>query len=358
MPRLPWNGPSMRPLLILLAVLGSWVARAAWIDEWRARNPVWRGAHVLLHGPAMAREIESALPALRATGLNVLVVEVDYGFAFDSHPEVRGGNALTREDARRLAEACHAQGIRLIPQFSCLGHQSWAGTTHPLLAKHPEFDETPGQYPGNKGIYCRSWCPRAPGREAFVRDLLDEIIDGFGADALHVGMDEVFVIGSEHCARCRGVDAATLFADSVDELHAHVVGRRKLEMLMWSDRLLDAKTTGLGEWEAARNGTAPAIDRIPKDIVQCDWHYEPLAKYPGKPREYGSLRLLASKGFRVWPSSWKNVESARAFATEARALGDPRMLGLLVTTWGAVKPEGLAGWEPLRVGFDVWKGKP
>ncbi len=345
--RFPW-------WLVVALVVSSGLRAAGWIDDWRARNPVWRGAHLLVNGPGTAREIETALPALRDAGLNVLIVQIDYAFAFDSHPEVRGPSPLSKGDCRRLAEACHANGIRLIPQFSCLGHQSWSGTTHPLVTKHPEFDETPGQYPGNKGIYCRTWCQRAPGRAAFVRDLLDEMVDAFGADAFHVGMDEVFILASEHCERCKGADPAALFADSVVELHEHLVGKRKLEMLMWSDRLLDAKATGFGEWEAAKNGTAPAIDRIPKDIVQCDWHYEPLSKYPGKPTEYGSLRLLASKGFRVWPSTWKNVDSAKAFTLEARALKEPRMLGPLVTTWGAVKPGVLAEWEPLRAAFAGW----
>ena len=37
--------------------------------------------------------------------------------------------------------------IRLIPQFQCLGHQSWERWTFSLLTKHPEFDETPGKFP-------------------------------------------------------------------------------------------------------------------------------------------------------------------------------------------------------------------
>jgi hypothetical protein len=339
-------------------LLASVSLQAAWIDEWRARNPVWRGAHLLINGPAAARDLEAALPALQQAGLNTLIVQIDYGFAFDSHPEVRGGAVMSKEDARRLTQTCHGLGIRLIPQFSCLGHQSWAGATGPLLTQHPEFDETPGQFPGNQGIYCRSWCPRAPGREAFIRDLLDELVEAFNADAFHVGLDEVFLLGSEHCLRCRGVDPATLFAETVQELHTHLVGRRKVEMLMWSDRLLDAKTTGLGEWEAAKNGTAPAIDRIPKDIVQCDWHYEPLSAYPGKPKEYGSLRLLADKGFRVWPSTWKRVAPTQAFLAEARGLKHPRMLGPLVTTWGAVKPGALATWEPLQAALSTWRETP
>src|SRR5580658_3286805 len=51
---------------------------------------------------------------------------------------------------------------------------------------------------------------------------------------------------------------------------------------IWADRLLDAKSSGLGEWEASAVGTARAIDLIPKDVMLCDWHYEravPTAPY-------------------------------------------------------------------------------
>lgn len=34
--------------------------------------------------------------------------------------------------------------------------RSWAKSTGALLRAHPEFDETPGKYPQNEGIYCRS----------------------------------------------------------------------------------------------------------------------------------------------------------------------------------------------------------
>jgi hypothetical protein len=43
--------------------------------------------------------------------------------------------------------------------------------------------------------------------------------------------------------------------------------------------------TGYGQWDASENGTAPAIARIPKDIVICDWHY-------GQPADFPSIRLF------------------------------------------------------------------
>ena len=104
----------------------------------------------------MKKGIEEGLKPL---GINVIVLEVNYGFKFQSHPELSDGSGLSREDARDLAAFCRDRGIRLIPQFNCLGHQSWARTTMPLLKKYPQFDETPKVPADNKGIYCRSWCP-------------------------------------------------------------------------------------------------------------------------------------------------------------------------------------------------------
>ena len=113
---------------------------------------------------------------------------------------------VSKASAHRLAQAARANGIRLIPQINCLGHQSWSSNTLPLLVKYPQFDETPGMYPNNKDIYCRSWCPQNPEVNKVVFALADEMIDAFEADAFHVGMDEVFIVGSDYCPRCHGMD--------------------------------------------------------------------------------------------------------------------------------------------------------
>jgi hypothetical protein len=211
--------------------------------------------------------------------------------------------------------------------FNCLGHQSWAATTFPLLANHPEFDESPDVPKDNKGIYCRSWCPMQPGVNPVVFALIDELIDAFAADAVHVGMDEVFLIANSSCPRCRGKDPADLFTRAVNDLHRHISVERKLEMLMWGDRLLDDSKFGYGKWEASQNGTSGAIDRVPKDIILCDWHYEP------RPQGYPSVAFFQQKGFRVLPSTWHNKEAALAMLSEARRGATERMIGHICTTW-------------------------
>jgi Glycosyl hydrolase family 20, catalytic domain len=308
----------------------------------------WRGLHLMVGSDEQTDLLVEKLPKLKDDGVNVIIVEVDYNFDFQSHPELRPAKFVTKAGAQRLSAAAHAQGIRLIPQINCLGHQSWSSNTMSLLAKHPEFDETPGKFPNNKGIYCRSWCPQNPEVNRVVFALADELIDAFDADAFHVGMDEVFIMASEYCPRCHGEDPAKLFAKAVNDFHHHLVDQRKVEMFMWGDRLLDAKAEGYSEWEAATNGTSPAIDLIPKDIVICDWHYEERTNYPSVP-------ILLKKGFRVWPSGWQPLAGAKAFSEFSKEQDNPRVVGYLCTTWGKVKVDKVADWPPLIEPLRDWR---
>ncbi len=302
----------------------------------------WFGIHVILSSNEDTDALAEEAPRLAELGTNLLIVEVNYSYAYASHPELRTPDPITQAHARRLAQACRVEGIRLVPQFQCLGHQSWAERTAPLLIRYPELDETPGQFPDNKGIYCRSWCPQHPQVNQVVFALMDELAEAFEVDALHVGMDEVFLIASEHCPRCKGGDPARLFARAVNDYHVHLVGERKLEMLMWGDRLLDDAAMGYGEWESARNGTHAAIDLIPKDILICDWHYELRESYPSVP-------FFQAEDFRVLAGGWRNEQAVAVLIDYARQHQAGKMLGYLGTTWGAVRPGKLAEWGPIRI---------
>ncbi len=297
-----------------------------------AGSRAWRGVHLMCPSAAQLPVVERAIvERLAPLGVNVLVLEVDYRFRWRSHPELASTEAIGHAEAHALARLCRDHGIRLIPLFNCLGHQSWAKTTLPLLARHPELDETPKIPRDNPGIYCRSWCPRNPKVNRIVFALMDELLDAFEADALHVGMDEVFLIASDQCPRCRGQDPARLFARAVRDYHRHLVDRRKVTMLMWGDRLLDDKVMHYGRWESSTNGTAAAIARLPKDIVICDWHYEVRESYPSVP-------YFQAQGFRVWPSSWRNERAALALLDYSRQHATGRMLGQLCTTWTEAAP--------------------
>jgi hypothetical protein len=293
------------------------------------KGEYWRALHVLNYNTDSDLDaLGSSIPALADMGLNVLVLEVDYHFAFEKHPELRTPNSIiTREGARKFAALCRRHNIRLIPQFQCLGHQSWAKETFPLLIKYPQFDLTPGAFPNNEGLYCREWDPTNPDLNPIIFSLMGEIIDAFEADAFHVGMDEVFLLASEQSPSTRGKDPAKLFARAVNDYHDFLVKQRGVEMLMWADRFIDGTKYDFGKWEASQNGTAPAIDMIPEDIILCPWHYELRDSYP-------SIQEFLVKGFRVLPAGWQKVDASQKLIQYSLEQHNSRMLGHLFTTWG------------------------
>jgi hypothetical protein len=276
---------------------------------------------------ACADFIRTSLPK---EGVNTLVMEFDYHYRFKTHPEVAESGALSNAEVKRIVRACRDAHVHLIPQINLLGHQSWAETTDGLLRSHPEFDETRGKYPGNKGIYCRSYCPLAPGVHRIVFDLMDELADACESDAFHCGMDEVMILADKDCPRCHGKQTADLFAGEVKALHDHLRAKGR-KMWMWGDRFIDGNTTGIGEWEASGNNTASAIARVPKDIVVCDWHYDqavPTAAY------------FAMAGMPVVSCPWHNSQVALDELAQIRYIRGKtnevlaeRARGVMVTTW-------------------------
>ncbi len=304
----------------------------------RAESQPSAGAGLLVRGLHISapsrRDLPAALELIREmlpkTGVNTLILEFDYQFDFQSRAEFANPTALGKAEVQQLAKACRENSIELIPQLNCLGHQSWSARTGRLLEKHPEFDETPGKYPENKGIYCRSYCPLHPEVHAVVFDLMDELIQACEAKSFHIGMDEVFLLADPDCPRCKGKDPADLFAAEVTTLQVHLkkVGCR---LWLWGDRFLDGKATKIGKWEASENGTQAAIDKVPKDIVICDWHYE---------KAHETMAIFAGKGFDTVYCPWRKAPVALGQLSQVRALragadkaAASHALGMVQTTW-------------------------
>lgn len=326
----------MIPMRCNLRVARYWLAAALTSGCLLAEPLQVRGIHLAAPKPAdMPLALKLIEQGLAKEGVNLLVLEFNYGVQFRKRPEVAEPDALSLDQVRQLASACRKANIRLVPMINLLGHQSWAKTTFGLLRAHPEFDETPGKYPGNEGIYCRSYCPLHPRVHDVIFDVIDELLDATGADAFHAGMDEVFLLGEDECPRCRGRNKAELFAREVRTIRDHL-SSRKVETWIWGDRLLDGTVTGIGKWEASQNDTAAAIDLIPKDVVIADWHYE---------QAHPTAAYFALKGFRVVSSPWRrpgvaltqlrHIRDAKAHSTPDIAA---RMLGVLQTTWVGFEP--------------------
>ena len=270
---------------------------------------------------------------------NLLILRVDWDYEYKSHPELRSGNPLTEQDVKKMAAAFKEAGIRIAPQINLLGHQSWAKNTGNLLRVYPEFDETPhvktedySGWPNPDGLYCKSYCPLHPDVHKVVFPLVDELTDAFETDLFHAGMDEVFYIGDAKCPRCGGRDKAELFAGEITAIRNHLANQGK-RLMIWGDRLIDGKTTGLGEWEASMNNTHRAIDMIPKDVFICDWHYDRAEPTPV---------YFAMKGLDVAICPWrkpdvalKELDDIIRFRKNASPETAQRFQGIIATVWSS-----------------------
>ena len=190
-------------------------------------------------------------------------------------------------------------------------------------------------WPNSDKLYCKSYCPLHPELHKVIFAVIDEICDAFETDAFHAGMDEIFYLGDEQCPRCSGVDKAELYAGEVIRLRNHLAEKNR-ELWIWGDRMIDGKTTGIGEWEASYNSTYRAVDMVPKDLVICDWHYERPDQTPV---------YFAMKGFRVITCPWRTpptaviqTEDMAKFRKYATPEMKPRYYGMIQTTW--MDPDG------------------
>jgi len=316
-------------LLFLLFITFSFTCESrSNISTWRESNNIlpsmpWNGIHIGINSESINSLIDAVNTVIPELGINLLIVEVDYNFEYESYPQLRGEDPLNQNQIRKFLEACKKNDIQVIPQFQSLGHQSWSTKTNPLLINFPEFDETPKIPLDNPDIYCRSWCPLNPDVYDVVFTLIDELIEVFDPTAFHVGMDEVRLLAHDQCNRCRGYDPAVLYAKAVRDMHAHITGRRNLKMLMWGDMLIDPEYITF----VAGPLTHHAVDMIPKDIIICDWQYGLQSYYP-------SIAYFIDRGFQVLPSSWDNPDATLALMHAGRRNAGNQMLGHLFTVWG------------------------
>lgn len=221
---------------------------------------------------------------------------------FDSLPEAASPNAYTKPELRDLIGYARDRGVRMIPELAALGHTRYITRARPDLAELSE----------NDAVFT-SLCPVHPRTRRVLAGLLDEVVELFDDERVHVGLDEVNF--GDHPLTRAALETQTpgeLFADHVNFLHAHLAaaGRR---MMMWGDWILKDPV-------AAR--------RIPKDVLMANWQYTP--EVPAD-----TTRRLQEQGFEVVSCSAMISHDQPLFPGERFALGNlrdtPRHAGLHLT---------------------------
>lgn len=109
------------------------------------------------------------------------------GEGFGSKRPGRYGGYYTREEMAEIIRYCHQKYIKVVPELDLPGHVSAILASYPSLSCHGRAIRVRG---GN-GIYPDILCPSRPEVLDWVKGLLDEIMEVFPDDEIHLGGDEV-----------------------------------------------------------------------------------------------------------------------------------------------------------------------
>ncbi len=235
------------------------------------------------------------------------------------HMENGGGSFLTQEEMRGLISYLRERHFDIIPEVPTLSHCDYLLTAHPELREREE-DDLPDTY-----------CPSNPDSYKLVFDVLDEVIDVFAPRIVNIGHDEFFTMCK--CEKCRGRNAAELYAQDIIKIHDYLKDRH-VRTMMWSELLLNDITKqgisyGGGHrflvnmktnlFMEERPAIYPAIDLLPRDILMLHWFW-------GRGRQYEME--FRNRGYEV---VFGNFSGMGLIDFEGRK---DRTQGIVISNWG------------------------
>ena len=247
------------------------------------------------------------------SGFNALGLYLEHRFAYSSISWAHGRNNLTKDVISRISE--EYQQLQIIPFINLLGHME--GFLYTEEGQH--FAES--RFEGLQA------CPSNAEFFRFCERIIDDTLDAFSSEIIHLGGDETWQLGQ--CADCKvrvaefektpGVDGkAQLYGEHFGVLAQRVLaaGRRPA---VWGDMFFDHPS---------------ALDLIPKETLIFDWQY-----FSGPSQ---TSKLFLDRGFEVvfcpalhtYNATWMHLaqseENVRQHVEAARELD---AYGVCVTTW-------------------------
>ena len=132
----------------------------------------------------------------------------------------RYGGFFTQEEIKEVVQYAKDRYITVIPEIEMPGHSLAA------LASYPEFSCTGGPFKvaTEWGIFEDVYCPGKEGTFEFLESVLDEVIQLFPGEYIHIGGDEVPKTRWENCNDCQRRMRKEVLKDE-NELQSYFVKR-------------------------------------------------------------------------------------------------------------------------------------
>lgn len=259
--------------------------------------------------------------------LNAIILEVEYA-QWDTTPNLHQPRTATKEGLREFVQVCRENYIEVIPLFQTLGHLEWFF----YKGQNLEMAEDPNvPYAYN---------PLHPGVYPIMDAILEEIIEIFDSEYIHIGHDEVDMIG-RFPNRPENVERgiANVVYDDIMHYYDWAKAHGK-KLMMWHDMMLSNQECPNGSGMHLPNVKEAFRDRLPRDIVIADWQYSGNKAHA----EYKDVKLLMDEGFDVIGCTWYETDNVENFTKAVNKYG---ALGMMGTTWTGY----FSGWNSFDESF-------
>lgn len=255
------------------------------------------------------------------------------------------GGYYTKEDVREVLDYARSLHITVIPEIEMPGH------SEEVLAVYPELSCTGRPYESSE------FCIGTPKTYEFLGNVLEEVIQLFPSEYIHIGGDEASRAHWEKCPKCQAMMRSNGYEDEY-ELQSHLVrwaedflNARGRKLVGWDEIMLGGvtPTATVMAWRGSDWGVKAAL--AGNDVVMSPGEFCYLDAYQDAPFTQpeaigGYLTLEKAYSFEPVPDSL-DVETAGRFigvqanvwaeyiptAEHAEYMIYPRLLAIAETAW-------------------------
>ena len=293
----------------------------------------FRGMHVCWTPERDEKHIERLIRMAAYYRFNYVVIEPWGTYRSEKFPWYGWRDApMDAAAIGRLRKVAEDVGTTLVPQLNVYGHATGSRSRsgkHCVLDVHPEY--APLFEP--RGGW--NWCLSNSETLKVQEELIDEMLTLFGNPPyFHIGCDEA---ERPSCPSCAVGSYNRLFFSHVLKLHAFLAGR-KVKVLMWHDKLLDAEDSVWCDWCAHGDAESErlALELLPRDVGICYWCYGNRGPVDG---DYPLAGHFVGAGFPTIMVPWHGPVGIRAMADYSQKSG---VSGFLGSTWAVTDAFPLA----------------
>ena len=220
--------------------------------------------------------------------LNMVVLIVQQAMRYKSHQRVSSPVAWPGDTVREIFDTLRSYAVEPVPCCNSLGHGNWLAIPYPELAEDGDVYQL---------------CTANPKTKQILFDIYREIIETTKPRFFHIGMDEIrwrtYALPEEkRCPLCANKDKRDIFAAWVRTLH-QFFAKQNIKVMMWGDMLVPEHNGGVPYH------LAETIDRLPKEIIICNWSTgrAPLSSHYFRSHGYTVIKAN-SRGATLQEQRW------------------------------------------------------